>query len=199
MKTTSLVAGLFLALAASSAAVAGEPWAEITPEIGKSGASVEGKLDQEALDKLTALGEKLFGARFTVLDGAGLPEATQAIVPTKRKHPPAMGEFSRTAGMDSNACSSCHNLPVIGGAGDFAANVFVSEGFESADFDSIDPQFSNERGTNHLFGAGLIELLAREITVDLKAQRAEAVRKARKSGKTERIALTSKGISYGFL
>ena len=60
-------------------------------------------------------------------------------------------------------------MPVVGGAGDFAVNVFVSEGFESADFDSIDPQFSNERGTNHMFGAGLVELLAREITADLQS------------------------------
>ena len=84
--------------------------------------------------------------------------------------------------MDANACSSCHNEPFAGGAGDFTTNVFVSEGFESADFDSTDPQFSNERGTNSLFGAGLLELLAREMTAELQAERrAACVRRPRRA------------------
>lgn len=183
----------------ASPVLAAEPWEERTPELGRAGREVSGRLDAARLKALTDIGEKLFSARFTILDGAGRPEATQAIVPTRRKHPPAIGEFSRTAGMDANACSSCHNLPVVGGAGDFTANVFVSEGFESADFDSIDPQFSNERGTNHLFGAGLLELLAREITADLKSQRQTALKEAAASGQPQRIALSSKGVDYGFL
>jgi hypothetical protein len=79
--------------------------------------------------------------------------------------------FLRSAGPDGGSCAACHNQPAIGGAGDFVTNVFVSEGFESADFDSLDPQFSNERGTNHLFGAGLVELLAREMSRDLQSIR----------------------------
>jgi hypothetical protein len=109
------------------------------------------------------VGEALFAARFTTLDGAGRPEATQAIDPTRRKHPREQ-MFLRSAGPDAGSCAACHNQPAIGGAGDFVTNVFVSEGFESADFDSLDPQFSSERGTNHLFGAGLVELLAREMS-----------------------------------
>jgi hypothetical protein len=183
----------------SGFANAGDPWDERTPELGMAGKDVSGRLTGEQLQRLTDIGEKLFEAKFTALDGNGRPFATQAIVPTRRKHPTPEGEFSRTAGMDSNACSGCHNMPFPGGAGDFVTNVFVSEGFESADFDSIDPQFSNERGTNAINGDGLVELLAREITADLKTERADALKEAAETGKPVRVKMMSKGIDYGWL
>ena len=128
-----------------------------------------------ALPALIERGRELFKAKFTTADGAGRPKATQAIIPTKRKsgvNPP----FTRTSGPDSNSCFGCHNDPVEGGSGDDVANVFVSEGFESAQFDNIDPSFSSERHTIALMGAGLVELLAREMTADLQAIRADAVK-----------------------
>ncbi len=108
-------------------------------------------------------------------------------------------KFQRLAGPDANACASCHNEPVLGGAGAFTANVFVSEGFESADFDTIDPQFSNERNTNAIQGAGLIELLAREMTADLRHQRHDVLSGARRNGQPETADLETKGISFGRL
>jgi hypothetical protein len=150
------------------------------------------------LPDLQAVGDDLFKAKFVTEDGAGRPEATQAIVPTKRRRP-AQTTFQRMAGLDANACASCHNEPVAGGAGAFTANVFVSEGFESADFDTIDPQFSNERGTTALQGAGLIELLAREMTADLRALRRTALNEARANGEPVTIALETKGVSFGRL
>ncbi len=155
-----------------------------------------GVLDHEQLNELVQAGRELFSARFTIADGVGRPLATQAIIPTKRKRPPR-SEFARTAGLDANACVSCHNQPVAGGAGDFSVNVFVSEGFQLSDFDSTDPQFSNERNTNHLFGAGLIELLAREMTVDLHKQRNMALSDARAQGNEVKASLVSKGVSFG--
>ena len=119
-----------------------------------------------AIPGLVERGRQLFKAKFTTEDGAGRPKATQAIVPTKRKrgtNPP----FSRTSGPDSNSCAGCHNDPITGGSADFVANVFVSEGFESAEFDNTDPTFSSERHTIALMGAGLIELLAREMTAEI--------------------------------
>lgn len=154
--------------------------------------------DTKRLEDLIAEGQRLFEARFIRAEGAGRPMATQAIVPTRRKRP-AETTFNRLPGPDASACSGCHNQPVTGGAGDFVANVFVSEGFESADFDTTDPQFSNERGTNILQGAGLVELLAREMTVDLQAQRREALRQARQSGEPVTVALSTKDIAFGKL
>jgi len=159
---------------------------------------LSGTLDLQALEALVISGEQLFTARFRAQDGVGRPMSTQAIIPTKRKRP-ARNEFSRTAGLDANACVSCHNQPVAGGAGDFSVNVFVSEGFQNTDFDNTDPQFSNERNSNHLFGAGLIELLAREMTADLQAQRQQALDTAREQDKSHTIELRSKGVSFGQL
>ena len=155
-----------------------------------------GALDSSALERLVAAGERLFAARFTAGDGVGRPLATQAILPTKRKRA-ARTEFSRTAGLDANACASCHHAPLVGGAGDFSANVFVSEGFSQSDFDTTDPQFSNERNTNHLFGAGLIELLAREMSAELRAHRRDALREALATGEIVERPLVAKGVPFG--
>lgn len=172
------------------------PWDERAIPEPLRRADYSGELSLDQLNALTKRGELLFGARFTTLDGAGRPMATQAIIPTKRRRL-AENSFQRMTGMDANACSSCHSVPSIGGAGDFTVNVFVSEGFGDADFDSVDPQFSNERNTNHIFGAGLIELLAREMTADLQAIRNQAAKQARVDGKTVTQPLVTKGISFG--
>jgi len=151
-----------------------------------------------ALPALIERGRELFKAKFTTVDGAGRPKATQAIIPTKVKNgvnPP----FSRTSGPDSNSCFGCHNDPIEGGSGDDVANVFVSEGFESAQFDTIDPSFSSERHTIALMGAGLIELLAREMTTDLQAIRAVAVAEARATGQDARADLVTKGVRFGWI
>lgn len=167
--------------------------------------AIPGHVDQAAIDRselsiqeLIEAGRVWFDAKFTVLDGAGRPGSTSAIVPTPAD-PGLTPMFFRTAGADSNACSGCHNSPKSGGAGDFVANAFVTEGFSDTDFDTIDPQFSNERGTTHLFGSGLIELLAREMTRDLRVQRDAARRRAVNEVQPVTVALTTKGVGFGNL
>ena len=156
--------------------------------------SLIGKPAQAIIDH----GEMLFLARFTSVDGAGRPAATQAGVPTKRRVDPSRA-FFRTSGPDSNGCVSCHMQPLAGGAGDFALNAFTTDGFVDADFDSLDPQFSNERGTTHLFGSGLVELLAREMTADLQSIRDTAVRQAKMRDKPVTVDLLTKEVSFGQL
>ncbi len=172
------------------------PWAETAIPDHVDRTAYSGTLDLDSISELRRAGETLFTAPFTSLDGVGRPMATQAIIPTKRKRA-AQDLFQRTGGMDSNGCSSCHNDPVAGGSGDFAVNVFVSEGFNNADFDTIDPQFSNERNTNHIFGAGLVELLAREMTADLHRQRAEVLAATRLKNAPQSIELNTKGVAFG--
>jgi len=181
------------------------PWAEVTPELGVTETLPTGRLSKSSLDELNEIGKALFQAGFTRFDGAGRPNATQAIIPTKTKRVREHALF-RTAGPDATACSSCHNQPVlggasdfVGGASDFVTNVFVSEGFTQADFDSVDPQFSNERGSNHLMGAGLVELLAREMSAELKAIRTNALKEARRSGESVRRELVTKDVSFGYI
>lgn len=173
-------------------------WSEKSLAIGSIKETPSGVLTKKQLNALTDVGQALFVTKFNKLDGAGRPGATQAIIPTKVRHRSEQA-FARLAGPDAQACSSCHNDPLVGGAGDFVTNVFVSEGFTNANFDTSDPQFSNERGTNHLFGAGLIELLAREMSADLAALRKAALRDAARHGEAVSIALNTKGVSFGQL
>ncbi|MBI2717599.1 MAG: hypothetical protein HY245_08600 [Rhizobiales bacterium] len=196
MKTV-FVASTTLLLAASPVLADAVPWAE--SNVGHSLSFAEAvALSKSDLQKLIDRGRDLFAAKFTIEDGGGRPKATQAIVPTKRKR----GEnaaFQRTGGPDANSCAGCHNDPIPGAAGDFVANVFVSEGFESADFDSIDAQFSNERNTNTITGDGLVELLSREMTAELRAERSQALKQAREAKQDVTVKLASKGVSYGSL
>ncbi len=172
-------------------------WAEKTPALGQAELPV-GVLSPEALMQLRALGEDLFAATFTPLDGAGRPRSTQAGLPTKTKRP-LKNDFARTSGPDAGACGSCHNLPILGGAGDFVTNVFASEGFANHDFETTDGEFSLERGTNHLFGAGLIELLAREMTDDLYRLRDDAISAARDMNAPKTVVLETKGVGFGMI
>lgn len=177
-----------------------EPWSEhaLGPRLDLQTIDPASPASPASQQALIARGEHLFSARFTTLDGAGRPMATQAIVPTKRKRP-VPEAFQRLSGPDSNSCASCHNEPAAGGAGPFTANAFVTEGFESADFDSLDRQFSNERGTNHIFGSGLIELLAREMTGELQSRRTAALIEARQTGQPVHAPLNAKGVDFGAL
>jgi len=195
MKTAAVAAGVTLMASGLVTHVLGASWDEkvFSTHVDFDSVAMAGPA---ALPALIERGRQLFKAKFTTEDGAGRPKATQAIIPTKRKHgvnPP----FSRTSGPDSNSCFGCHNDPVVGGSGDDVANVFVSEGFESAEFDNVDPTFSSERHTIALMGAGLVELLAREMTADLQSERNEAVTRAWTTGAAVTADLVSKGVRYG--
>lgn len=196
MKTLGTLTMTGFLLAAGASYGDEVPWAERVIDHHVDQATLTGTLSRSALDQLAGEGKTLFTSHFTTADGLGRPDATQAIIPTKRRLP-AENKFVRTSGIDSSSCSSCHMVPILGGAGDFTANAFVSEGFESTDFDSVDPQFSDERGSVHLFGAGLLELLAREMTVDLAKLRREALKQARQTKAPVTVSLQSKGVSYG--
>ncbi len=200
MKTRFLtpIATVVCLFGAAASYATGKVWEEKTAAIGTIKELPRGVLDKKQLNDLIKVGEDLFTAKFTKADGAGRPGSTQAIVPTKVRHRSEQA-FARLSGPDAQACSSCHNDPIVGGAGDFVTNVFLSEGFTNADFDTSDPQFSNERGTNHLFGAGLIELLAREMSDDLAKLRSRALKDASTSGEPVEVALTTKGVTFGFL
>ena len=162
-------------------------------------------LDQRSLEAgrvapedIVAYGRYLFNARFTALDGAGRPGSTGSGLPTRR---PTLNARSmlRTSGPDANSCASCHNEPVSGGAGSFVANVFVGAQEREPVLESVSGSFSAERKTPSMFGSGLIELAAREMTGDLHAIRAQAIRRAAAEGKTVELPLLTKGVSFGHI
>ncbi|MGH8034805.1 MAG: hypothetical protein ACREO9_06230, partial [Lysobacterales bacterium] len=156
-------------------------------------------LDQQAiefgeygLDELVAAGQVLFNARFNLLDGQGRPESTGTGAPRAAGQP----VFIRTSGPDSNACAGCHSQPISGGGGDFVANVFVLAQALDPVTESVNGAFSNERNTLGMFGAGAMEMLAREMSSDLIAIRQEARDAAQTSNQPLTSALQYKGVSF---
>lgn len=85
------------------------PWEERTAAIGAAGAMPSGPIGKEEMERLREIGEDLFTAKFTINDGAGRPNATQAAIPTKVRHTNP-NAFARTGGPDANSCFACHSL-----------------------------------------------------------------------------------------
>src|SRR5215468_10054081 len=145
---------------------------------------------------LLEIGEEIFAARWTSLDGQGRPAATGAGAPTKR-NPLNNVPFIRTSAPDATSCADCHHQPTIGGAGGFVANVFVLAQVLDPVTDSVSADFSDERNTLGMNGSGAIEMLAREMTADLLAIRDAAKSEARSSGKDTTRQLDTKGVNFG--
>jgi hypothetical protein len=116
-------------------------------------------------------GRQLFQRKFTQAEGQGprLDDGTGDI----------SANLDRGAGL-SDSCAGCHGRP-RGSAG-FGGDVATRP---------------DSRDAPHLFGLGLKEMLADEITADLRAIRSQALSQARSSGQEVTMRLTSKGIRYG--
>jgi len=80
----------------------------------------------------------------------------------------------------SDSCAGCHGRPrgAAGSGGDVVTR-------------------PDSRDAPHLFGLGLKEMLADEITNDLRAIRAQAIAEARIANRRITKTLSSKGINYG--
>lgn len=146
-----------------------------------------------SLRELMEHGEMVFRARFNVLDGQGRPASTGTGEPREPDEPLMI----RTSGPEANSCAGCHNQPRPGGAGDFVANVFVLAQALDPVTDSVSPEFSNERNTLGMMGAGPIEMLAREMTAQLHATRDLAMSEAARLGQPVTLPLVAKGVSFG--
>ena len=162
--------------------------------------------------RLIEHGRKVFAANWTTQEGGGRPLTKGNGRGLSDAGAPLVGArgFNRLSGPDANSCVGCHNMPygIPGGSGDFAANVFVQgQRFDFATFErgdtvptrgSVDEQgqpvtlasMGNSRHTPGMFGAGYIEMLAREITVDL-----QRIRDGMRRGETR--ILLAKGINFG--
>lgn len=150
----------------------------------------------ESFDALFAQGHNLFVAKFNQYDGQGRPATTGGGAPRVAGSAPL---FLRTSGPDSNSCAGCHNDPFVGGAGDVVANVFVLAQTLDPVTESVSGRFSNERNTLGMQGSGAIEMLAREMSVDLRNQRAAGMQQARASGQPVRVNLSTNGVAFGAL
>jgi hypothetical protein len=157
-------------------------------------AALQGKV---GLKDFVADGERLFRTVFNTRDGVGRPNATGDSKPTIRQ-PPARA-FQRIAGPDASSCADCHNSPLIGGSGGLATNVFVGAHFTDPPTSTVSDAITNERNTITIFGAGAVEMVAREMTEELQRQKTEAVWEAQRRRQDVRRALEAKGVHFGTL
>lgn len=188
--------------------------AHIGAEISVSDHLADGEAHRLPVDRLLAHGERLFSAAWTVQEGGGRPLTRGTGAPLADPAAPLLfpRNFNRISAPDANACAGCHNAPfgIPGGGGDIVGNVFVlGQRFDHLTFDPGDPlrlrgtldergepvrldSVANSRATLGMFGAGYIEMLARQITGDLQAIRDHVAPGASRP-------LESKGISYGVI
>ncbi len=116
-------------------------------------------------------GRQLFQRKFQRVDGTG------AYVRDGK------GDIEKNLGIgagSSDSCAACHGRPrgSAGSGGDVVTR-------------------PDSRDAPHLFGLGLKEILADEITAELRARRDAAVAEARRSSAPYSVAIESKGIHYG--
>jgi cytochrome c peroxidase len=167
-----------------------------------------------ALDRLLTHGRLLFEANWTNQEGGGRPLTKGTGRPLADPSKPLVGvrAFNRISAPDANSCAGCHNAPyrISGGGGDVVTNVFVlAQRFDFATFDRTDTlptrgavdeagkpvsldEAANQRATTGMFGAGYLEMMARQMTEDL-----QRIRGTIRLGETRE--LVSKGVHFGSL
>jgi len=173
-----------------------DPSVEPEPPGDQPGFPFVDHLDQVAVTEgsvgfgeLFVIGDELFEAQFTALDGVGallLPDETP--LPSRfSRVPPGGGRFT---GPNGQACNGCHNAPFGTSAGMASANVVQDPALAGS------PPF-NIRNTISLFGAGMVQRLAEEMTEDLLRIRNQAAAIAAPGGPGITPLLVSKGVSFG--
>ena len=210
---TVLVVGGLVLIAASTVSVQSRQ-NQIGREVSVPRHLADDEEFQIPIAELLAQGQRLFTANWTEQEGGGRPlskgTGKQLTDPTA----PLTGKraFNRISAPDANSCAGCHNVPygTAGGGGDFVTNVFVLG--QRLDFATFDPgdtvptrgavdengktmslqTAANLRASTGMFGAGYIEMLARQMTADL-----QAIRDGLALGAT--AELQSKGIRFGTL
>ncbi len=161
---------------------------------------------------LIQYGAQLFNAKFTIQEGAGRPKSKGTGAPISDPSSPLVfpRNFDRLSSPDANSCSGCHNAPVAGAGGDRVTEVFVlAQRFDHLTFDHSDgiatrgavdesgkfvtmDNATNDRKTIGMNGSGFVEMLARQMTADLQAER-----DATSPGNSTQLA--SKGVFFGTL
>ena len=164
------------------------------------------------LVELIQYGARLFNAKFTIQEGAGRPQSKGTGAPISDSSSPLVfpRNFDRISSPEANACSGCHNAPVSGAGGDRVTEVFVlAQRFDHLTFDHSDDtptrgakdesgnfvtldNATDDRKTIGMNGSGFVEMLARQMTADLQAER-----DLTPPGRS--IQLNSKGVSFGIL
>ena len=139
--------------------------------------------------RLFEAGAKLFHTPFNGLDGVGMKRTVGGTPVNRFSVGPAGG--GQPIAVGAQGCASCHNQPIDGGSGLAHTRVFFDPGNKGV------PPF-NPRATTSLFGNGVLQLLAQEMTEQLLASRDAAAQAAKtKPGTAVRRDLRANGVDFG--
>ena len=118
-------------------------------------------------------GRNIFQRKFTAAQGLG-PRSNDGVgdIAADASHGAGLGD----------SCASCHSNPE--GSAGFGGNIFTRP---------------DGRDTPHLFGLGIVEMLADEMTEVLRNRRDRAVFLADARNRKIRMRLRAKGVSFGHL
>jgi hypothetical protein len=213
---TICIAGLLAILAGEARAedIQRATRAPIGSEVSVAEHMINGDEFRLPLAKILRHGRDLFNANWTEQEGGGRPLSKGTGRPIVDSSSPLAGKrgFNRISAPDANSCFGCHNAPFgkSGGGGDFVTNVFVlGQRMDFVTFDASDKMptrggldeegrpislqtVANLRSSTGMFGAGYLEMLARQMTADL-----QRVRNGLKLGET--TELWTKGVYFGKL
>jgi mono/diheme cytochrome c family protein len=142
-----------------------------------------------SFDELFDAGGDLFHTPYNGLDGVGIARLPDGTALARFSVPPT---GNGGGGMvSSQSCGECHNMPH--GA---AAGLASTDRAGDPDGDGHPPFL--QRSTTSLWGDGILQLLAQEMTEELQATRDEVARMASEQPEhaVER-SLTAKGVSFG--
>ena len=160
------------------------------------------------LKELRAEGQRIFATPFNKFDGMG-DGPVDASDPTRFGGRPTIGgngTWLRANGLDSQSCVECHfvlnnrDIPTtfaVGGVGGIAASAMPGlVNFDIGDADATGIAEHDGRKINppFLWGSGGVELLAKEMTMDLQALKAAA-----QLNPDVPVSLVTKGIDFGTL
>ncbi|HZN42070.1 MAG TPA: di-heme oxidoredictase family protein [Planctomycetota bacterium] len=205
----ALAAACVLTLGATSYAISGLPDLTLVEQLHTAAgehleqsellALVQQSQGARAFDLAFEHGNELFETTFNALDGVGADVGDgQRFTRLPRADQQGPGEWGahvpeRTTGPNAPSCTSCHNNPADDGAGGAENNV-IRDPFHWAN-----PRRMLQRNTPHLFGAGALQRLAEEMTIELLAIRAALHAQVQQTGVAATAPLASKGVSYGTL
>lgn len=138
--------------------------------------------------QLFEAGDKLFHTPYNGLDGVGMKRTPAGVAINRFSIGPVAGT---PVPIGVQSCGSCHSIPFGAGAGLAHTRVFFDP-----DQNGIPPV--NPRDTISLFGNGVVQLLAQEMTEQLLAARDTAAEKAKAApGTPVGQALQANGVDFG--
>ena len=209
---STLVLALLGSLLVALTAVGQTADSEIGREISIPKHLQNGEEFTTPLAQLIQYGAQLFAAKFTGQEGAGRPLTKGTGKPLSDPSSPLTfpRNFDRLSSPEANSCGGCHSAPFVGGGGDRVTEVFVlAQRFDHLTFNHDDltktrgaadelgkfvtlNDVANERKTIGMNGSGFLEMVARQMTADLRA-----IAAAIPLGSSR--PLVSKGVSFGII